>query len=233
MSVLELLRKRTKAREMSAHDFTLECVQLEARGKGKQIDVGRLESSMLEVGWTFSAFEGAVERERKLAELRGVVANLPSAAERFRTMTDHAREVQANADAETARLKADVSQAEQAVSQARAELDKCKRAEAELRALMESPARREARLAAKGPLSKLRRQQRSLEEEIVGLESTLANVDARTFTFAAERDAFIADRRKKLDRAQGKLADVAARLAQAEAEAGENQAEPEPAMAGG
>lgn len=230
-SILDLLRKRNADREMSAADYVTTCVRAEATGESRKIDIAKLESAMIETATTLEMFEQAVERERRLTELRRVASGLPTAAARFNELSAHAKARRDEVEREVAALNRDVENAERAASQARGELDRCRAAEAELKKLLESPARRQARLSAKPGLSKLRNTRRALEEEIASLQSSVDNVGARVFDFPEQRDRFLADRQAKLDRAQKKLADVAARLAQAELEAGEVQ--PEPAAAAG
>lgn len=231
-SILDLLRKRNADRELSSLDFIQQCIRAEAAGESRKIDIGRLESAMVETATSVEQFAAAVERERKLAELRGVVANLPAVVERHRNLSEHAKTRKVEGEREIEAIRQEIAGAEQAASQAAAELNRVRVAEAELRALMESPAQREARLAAKGPLSKLRRQQRSLEEQITGLRSQIANIGVRQFTFDTQKEEAVSALQGQLQSAEKKLAEIVDRLAQAQAEAGESQAEPEPAMAG-
>ena len=232
-SILDLLRKRTADRELSSLDFIQQCVKAEAAGESRKIDIGRLESAMVEPSTSVEAFAAAVERERRIRELRAVIADLPAAAERFRDLAEHARTRKVEGEKEIEAIRTEIDQAERAADAARKALEKCRQAESELQRLLEPPARRQARIEAKGPLSKLRRRKSDLEQEVVDLESAIKNVDVRTFTFSGERDQYIASRQLKLDQAQKKLAEITQRLAQAEIEAGENQAEPETAQASG
>ena len=228
-SILDLLRKRNADREMSAADFITQCVKAEAAGESKKIDIGKLESAMIETGTTLEAFEAAVEREQRLTELRGVVAGLPDARDRFKELSQHAKARRVEVEAEITALRQEAENAAQAANEARRELDRCSQAEAELRRLLESPARKQARIEAKPVLSKLRQQRRGLEQEIVDLKAAISNVDARRFSFESQRDAYLADRQKKLDQAKVKLAKVVSQLTAAEA--AEEEAERELAAA--
>ncbi len=232
-SILDLLRKRTADREMSAADFITQCIKAEAAGESRKIDIAKLESAMIETSTSVESFAAAVERERRLTELRGVASGLADAQTKFKDLAQHSKDRRAAAEVEITAIRKEVEQAEQAAGQARSELTRCQMAESELKKLLESPARRQARLEAKPALSKLRRRKSDLEQEVVDLESAIRNVNVRTFTFSEERDRYLADKQQKLNKVQAKLADVAARLAHAELEAGENQAEPETAAAAG
>ena len=233
MGLLDILKKRSDDKQMSHADYVSKAVTAEASGDTRSIDVTKLELAMAAIGMDFSMFEKAVERERRLTELRGVASGLADAQVRFKDLAQHAKDRQAAAEAEITAIRKEVEQAEQAAGQARSELTRCQMAESELKKLLESPARRQARLEAKPALSKLRRRKSDLEQEVVDLESAIKNVDVRTFTFSGERDQYIASRQLKRDQAQKKLAEITQRLAQAEIEAGENQAEPETAAAAG
>lgn len=222
MGLLDVLRKRHDDKQMSHADYVAKAVQAEASGNAKGIDISRLEGSMAAIGMDFSTFEAAVERERRVTELRGVASGLADAEVRFKDLAQHAKARQAAGEEEISAIRKEVAEAELAASLSRSELDRCKQADLELRRLLESPARKQARLDTKPVLAGLRQRKRDLEEEIIGIESAIKNIDVRSFTFAAERDRHLADREEKLTRTQAKLAKITQQLA--EAEAAEKQA---------
>jgi len=228
MSILDVLRRRTQERHVSADDFVREAIQAEASGQTKGLDVGRLEQSLAAIGWDADDFERAVERQREIDGLRSIVSQKDAAHKRFRRAADAATKTRTENEAAIKRLQAEIEAAELVKSKADFELKTIRENEQQLRQF-ESDQHRRERMQLKQLRSDLLTRQRELEQQAQAERNTLANVggvrsphdgsvrpveapSVREFRNEQHRQQFIDAKEQTIAKINGELAEIEAEL---------------------